>query len=64
MSSADDRERFANVVERFVEGKTAAHECDDEAGIVFADPFLERIRRECWDVPIRFPFARRQLLQP
>jgi hypothetical protein len=55
MKIQEERELFADTIERFVKGQSAPHEWDDVVGVAFSDPQLEGIRRESGDVQDRFP---------
>ncbi len=45
----------AETIERFVEGRSDAYEWDDFISRPADDPFIEKIRAECAELPTRFP---------
>jgi len=45
----------ADLIDRFVEGRTGRWEWDDFVGVRYVDPLLEKARLECVLVHDRFP---------
>ena len=49
----------AEIIERFVEGTCGPWDWDDFISFPLDDPALEAVRRECADLPDRYPPTKR-----
>ena len=45
----------ADLIDRFLRGEVGPYEWDDFISIRSRDPRIERVRRECLEIPDRYP---------